>query len=143
MKTLQDPRMVGHASDGRLVRRPLSPHLQVYRWPVTMAGSILNRMTGVALCAGALMLVWWLVAAAAGPQAFATMQGFAGSWLGLLLLLGWTASLFYHLFAGIRHLAWDTGHGFEKSTLNPVTWAVFGLTAAATALTWIVGLSVW
>ena len=143
MKTLQDPRMVGHASDGRLVRRPLSPHLQVYRWPVTMAGSILNRMTGVALSVGSLLLVWWLAAAAAGPEAFATVQNFAGSPIGLLLLLGWTASLFYHLFAGLRHLAWDTGRGFEKNTLNPMTWAVFGLTAASTALVWIVGLSTW
>lgn len=135
--------MVGHASDGRLVRRPLSPHLQVYRWPVTMAASILNRMTGVALCVGSLLLVWWIVAAATGPEAFATVQGFVGSWLGLLLLLGWTASLFYHLFAGMRHLAWDAGYGFDKPVLNPLTYVVLGLTAASTALVWVVGLSVW
>lgn len=135
--------MVGHTSDGRLVRRPLSPHLQVYRWPITMAASILNRMTGVALSVGSLLLVWWLVAAAAGPEAFATVQGFAGSWIGMLLLLGWTASLFYHLFAGMRHLVWDAGYGFEQNTLNPVTWVVLGLTAASTALVWVVGLSVW
>lgn len=143
MQDARDALMVARTTDGKLVRRPLSPHLQVYRWPITMAGSILNRMTGVALSVGSLLLVWWLVAAAAGPKAFATVQGFAGSWLGLLLLLGWTASLFYHLFAGLRHLAWDTGHGFEQNTLNPVTWIVLGLTAAATALVWVVGLSVW
>ncbi len=143
MKSMQDPRMVGHASDGRLVRRPLSPHLQVYRWPVTMAASILNRITGVALSVGSLLLVWWVVAAAAGPDAFATVQRFVGSWLGLLLLLGWTASLFYHLFAGMRHLAWDAGYGFDKPVLNPLTYLVLGLTATATALVWIVGLSIW
>ena len=143
MKTLQDPRMVGRTSDGRLVRRPLSPHLQVYRWPITMAASILNRMTGVALSVGSLLLVWWLVAAAAGPEAFATVQGFAGSWIGMLMLLGWTASLFYHLYGGMRHLVWDAGYGFEQNTLNPVTWVVLGLTAASTALVWVVGLSVW
>ena len=143
MKTLQDPRMVGHTSDGRLVRRPLSPHLQVYRWPITMAGSILNRMTGVSLSVGSLLLVWWLVAAAAGPEAFAQVQGFAGSWIGLVMLLGWTASLFYHLYGGMRHLVWDAGFGFEPRSLNPMTWAVLGLTAASTALVWVIGLSVW
>ena len=135
--------MVGHTSDGRLVRRPLSPHLQVYRWPITMAASILNRMTGVSLSVGSLLLVWWLVAAAAGPEAFAQVQGFVGSWIGLVMLLGWTASLFYHLYGGMRHLVWDAGYGFEPRTLNPMTWVVLGLTAASTALVWVVGLSVW
>src|SRR5215470_13862202 len=91
--------------------RPLSPHLQIYRWPITMALSIGHRATGLALSVGTLLLVWWLVALAMGPQAFALAQGFIGSWLGKLLLLGWSFSLFFHLANGIRHLVWDTGQG--------------------------------
>src|SRR5688500_2907199 len=93
--------------------RPLSPHLQIYRWQITMVMSILHRITGVALAVGTLLLIWWLVAAAAGPDAFATAQDFLGSILGRLLLLGWSWALFYHLCNGIRHLAWDAGWGFE------------------------------
>jgi succinate dehydrogenase / fumarate reductase cytochrome b subunit len=104
-----------------------------------MVASILNRATGIALSAGSLLLVWWLVAAASGPQDFATVQGFIASPLGLLLLLGWTASLFYHLFSGIRHLLWDAGTGLEKPSLNPVTWLVLVLTFVATVLVWFAG----
>lgn len=137
MKDVQDALMVTRTSDGRLVRRPLSPHAGIYRWPITMVASILNRITAVALSMGSLLLVWWLVAAADGPAAFARVQSFVASPIGLLLLLGWTASLFYHLFAGLRHLAWDLGYGFAKPTLNPVSWAVLGLTVLATAGVWI------
>jgi succinate dehydrogenase / fumarate reductase cytochrome b subunit len=137
MKDVQDALMVTRTSDGRLVRRPLSPHAGIYRWPITMVASILNRITAVALSMGSLLLVWWLVAAAEGPVAFARVQSFVASPIGLLLLLGWTASLFYHLFAGLRHLAWDLGYGFAKPTLNPVSWAVLGLTVLATAGVWI------
>ena len=80
--------------------RPLSPHLQVYKWQITMVLSISHRATGLALSMGTLLLVWWLVALATGPQAFAVAQGFVGSWLGRLLLLGWTFSLFFHLANG-------------------------------------------
>jgi len=137
MKDVQDALMVARTSDGRLVRRPLSPHAGIYRWPITMVASILNRITAVALSVGSLLLVWWLVGAAEGPAAFAHVQGFIASPIGLLLLLGWTASLFYHLFAGLRHLAWDLGYGFAKPTLNPVSWAVLGATLVATAAVWI------
>ncbi len=130
---------VARASDGRPIRRPLSPHLGVYRWPPTMLGSILNRVTGIAISVGLLLLVWWLVAAAAGPAAFARVQAFLASPLGLLLLLGWTASLFFHLFGGIRHLGWDFGLGTGKPTLNAGTYVVFALTGAATALVWFAG----
>jgi succinate dehydrogenase / fumarate reductase cytochrome b subunit len=91
--------------------RPLSPHLQVYRFQWTMAFSILHRATGVALAVGALMLVCWLVALADGPEAFAAVQDFLVTWYGRLLLFGWTWSLIYHLLAGLRHLVWDTGVG--------------------------------
>lgn len=142
MVDARDAMMVAQASDGRVVQRPLSPHLQVYRWPPTMLASILNRATGVAISVGTLLLVWWLAAAAAGPGPFATVQGFIASPLGLVLLLGWTASLFYHLFSGIRHLAWDAVVGFDQKTLNPVTYVILGLTAACTVLVWVVGLLV-
>ncbi len=101
----------------RSADRPLSPHLQIYRWQLTSVLSILHRATGVVLSAGALLLVWWLVAAASGPDAFEGVQDFLGSWFGLLLLFGWSLSLFYHLCNGIRHLVWDTGHALDlKST---------------------------
>lgn len=121
--------------------RPLSPHLQVYRWQITMVLSIHHRITGVALAVGTLLLTWWLLAAAAGPVAFATAQSLIGSPIGLLLLLGWTWSLFFHLANGIRHLVWDTGYGFEVSSIDLGGYMVVGAAAALTAATWFVGLS--
>ena len=94
--------------------RPLSPHLQIYKWPLAMATSILHRATGIALAIGTVFLVWWLVAAAMGEQAYALAQWFFGSWLGVIFLFGWCFSFFYHLCNGIRHLVWDAGYGFEK-----------------------------
>jgi succinate dehydrogenase / fumarate reductase cytochrome b subunit len=138
MNDIRKAQMVGKNSEATLVQRPLSPHLGVYRWAPTMLASILNRATGIALSVGSLLLVWWLVAAATGPDAFATVQGFMRSPVGLLMLLGWTASLFYHLFGGIRHLAWDMGFLFAKPTLNPITYVVLALTALATLAVWSV-----
>ena len=132
--------MVGHATDGRLVARPLSPHLQIYAPQITSVLSIMNRVTGLAISAGMLLLVWWLVAAAAGPQAFAAVQGFIGSPVGLFVLFGWTASLFYHFFGGIRHLAWDAGWGFELDRTHLTGWITIIATVAATVLVWIAGL---
>ena len=121
--------------------RPLSPHLQVYKWQITMVLSISHRLTGVALSVGTLLLVWWLVALATGPQAFAVAQGFVGSWLGRLLLLGWTFSLFFHLANGIRHLFWDAGYGFENKTTTASGWAVVVASVALTVIAWIAGLA--
>jgi|SRR5579872_891791 len=123
--------------------RPLSPHLQVYRWQLTSVLSILHRATGIALSVGAVIFVWWLVAAAAGPGPYATFQGFIGSWLGLLLLFGWTVALFYHLCNGIRHLVWDTAHGLELPAVYASGWAVLAATAVLTVLAWALGLSHW
>ncbi len=119
--------------------RPLSPHLQIYRWQITSVLSILHRLTGLALTAGTLMLVAWLVAAAAGPQSFAAMQACAGSWLGRLLLFGWSWALFYHLANGIRHLVWDAGYGFELPTVAASGWTVVIASAALTIAAWIGG----
>jgi succinate dehydrogenase / fumarate reductase cytochrome b subunit len=139
MTDIRDALLVARNTDHRLIRRPISPHIGIYRWPITMVASILNRATGIALSVGSLLLVWWLVAAASGPQDFAAVQGFVASPLGLLVLLGWTASLFYHLFSGIRHLAWDAGRGLAKPSLNPVTWIILAMTALSTMLVWFAG----
>ncbi|MBF5093331.1 succinate dehydrogenase, cytochrome b556 subunit [Azospirillum sp. INR13] len=123
--------------------RPLSPHLQVYKLPLTAVMSITHRITGVGLAVGTLLLVWWLVAAATGPEAFARAQGFIGSFFGLLLMFGWTAALYYHLCNGIRHLVWDAGKAFELTDADRNNKVVLGATAVLTVLTWIVGLAAW
>ena len=123
--------------------RPLSPHLQVYKLPLTAVKSITHRITGVGLAVGTLLLVWWLVAAATGPEAFARAQGFIGSFFGLLLMFGWTAALYYHLCNGIRHLVWDAGKSFELTDADRNNKVVLGATAVLTVLTWIVGLIAW
>ncbi|MBK1836959.1 succinate dehydrogenase, cytochrome b556 subunit [Azospirillum sp. YIM B02556] len=123
--------------------RPLSPHLQVYKLPLTAVMSITHRITGVGLAVGTLLLVWWLVAAAAGPEAFARAQGFIGSFFGLLLMFGWSAALYYHLCNGIRHLVWDAGKAIELPDAERNNKVVLGATAVLTVLTWIVGLAVW
>jgi succinate dehydrogenase / fumarate reductase cytochrome b subunit len=121
--------------------RPLSPHLQIYRWQWTMALSILHRLTGIALALGTLLLVYWLASAAAGPEAFAAAQRAMKHWLGQICLFGWTAALFYHLFNGIRHLVWDAGKGFELRHAYLSGMAVVASAVAATALAWAVGLA--
>ena len=98
--------------------RPLSPHLQIYRWPVTMATSIAHRVTGVALSAGTSLLAWWLVAAATGPDAYHVFAASASHPIGQIVLFGVLWSLAFHFFNGIRHLAWDIGWGFDVSTAN-------------------------
>jgi succinate dehydrogenase / fumarate reductase cytochrome b subunit len=98
--------------------RPLSPHVQIYRWPVTMATSIVHRATGLALAAGTLLVAWWLIAAASGPDAYDDFSSLARSPIGQIVLFGFVWSLAYHLLNGIRHLAWDVGYGFEVKTAN-------------------------
>ena len=119
--------------------RPLSPHIQVYRWQITMTMSILHRATGIALAVGTLLLAYWLMAAAAGPEAFATAQALIGSWFGRLLLFGWSYALFYHLCNGIRHLAWDAGWGFELGTMAATGWFVVFVSILLTILAWVLG----
>jgi succinate dehydrogenase / fumarate reductase cytochrome b subunit len=118
-------------------KRPLSPHLQVYQPQLTAVLSITHRATGIALGVGTLLLVWWLVAAASGPEAYDTAQSFIGSWFGIVLLFGWTISLFYHLANGIRHLMWDTGYGLDIESAYRSGYAVLGATAVLTLLAWI------
>ena len=120
--------------------RPLSPHLQIYKPQLTSVLSISHRATGLALSAGTLVLVWWLLAAAAGPEAYASAQSFLGSWFGILLLIGWTFSLFFHLCNGIRHLVWDAGYGFDLPTTYATGWAVVAASAGLTFVAIMVGI---
>ncbi len=122
--------------------RPLSPHLQIYSFKLHMAMSIFHRITGVALVVGTLLLVYWLVAAANGPEAYADAAGFLGSWFGLLLIFGWSVALFYHLCNGIRHLMWDAGQGFEIEQIRKSGIVVLAATAVLTVLAWILGLAI-
>lgn len=95
--------------------RPLSPHLQIYRWSWTMAMSIFHRATGSALYAGTALLAIWLVAMASGQAAFESVQWFFGSFVGRLILFGYTWVLMHHMLGGVRHLVWDFGHGMEPA----------------------------
>lgn len=124
-------------------QRPLSPHLQIYRPQLTSVLSITHRLTGIVLSVGSIFLVWWLVAAAAGDYAFASAQEFWGSWFGILMLVGWTFSLFFHLCNGIRHLVWDTGHGLELQQTYLSGWIVLATSAGLTLIAWIAGLVAW
>jgi succinate dehydrogenase / fumarate reductase cytochrome b subunit len=137
MTEMRDPLMVGRTSDGRLVQRPLSPHLQVYRPQITTVLSILHRITGIGLAGGTLLLVCWLVSAASGDAAYADISGFLRSIVGILLLFAWTVALWYHFCNGIRHLAWDMGKGFELPDVHATGRAVLVATGVLTVLTWI------
>jgi succinate dehydrogenase / fumarate reductase cytochrome b subunit len=123
---------------GSLRPRPLSPHLQIYRWQLTSVLSILHRASGIALSGGAVFLVWWLAAAASGPEAYGAFASTVGSILGRLFLLGWTLAFFYHLANGVRHLWWDTGRGLDLPSVYRSGWGVVAFTGAATLLAWIV-----
>ncbi|MFD2262029.1 succinate dehydrogenase, cytochrome b556 subunit [Lacibacterium aquatile] len=121
--------------------RPLSPHLQIYRWHLLMAMSIFHRVTGCALAVGTLLLTYWIVAAASGPAAFATASAIIGSWIGLLALFGWSFALFYHLANGIRHLIWDSGRGFAIPQAYLSGRVVLGVATVLTVLAWVAGIT--
>jgi succinate dehydrogenase / fumarate reductase cytochrome b subunit len=125
------------------VQRPLSPHLQVYRPQLTSLLSITHRATGMALSVGAVFLVWWLVSVAGGPDYYARTQWFFGSWLGVIFLLGWCFSLFYHLCNGIRHMFWDTGRGFDLPTLYASGWTMLAVSTVLTLITWVIAFTTW
>ncbi|KAJ55031.1 succinate dehydrogenase [Actibacterium mucosum KCTC 23349] len=118
--------------------RPLSPHLAIYRPQITSISSILTRITGVALILASLMVVWWLLAASAGPEYFAVADGVVRSLIGDLILLGSLWALWYHLLAGVRHLIWDSGRGLELDTAKRLGWAVVAGSFIMTAFTLIV-----
>lgn len=118
----------------------MSPHLEIWRWHITMATSILHRATGIALYVGALILAAWAVALARGPAAFAQYRALLASPLGQLALFGLTVSLFYHLANGVRHLWWDAGHGFEPKTADMTGAAAIAFGVVAAVAIWIVAM---
>jgi succinate dehydrogenase / fumarate reductase, cytochrome b subunit len=118
-------------------QRPLSPNIQVYRPQLTSVLSILNRVTGVLLSFAAIALVIWLLAASAGPQAYTVVQTALASWIGQVILFGCTFAFFLHFFGGIRHLVWDTVHGFELRTIYMSGWIVVAASIAMTVAAWI------
>ncbi|HVZ13913.1 MAG TPA: succinate dehydrogenase, cytochrome b556 subunit [Bauldia sp.] len=120
--------------------RPLSPHLQIYRWKITMAMSIFHRITGGALYFGTILLAWWLVALALGPGPFAFANWVAGSWLGLIVLFGYTWALIHHMLGGLRHFVWDFGYAMGKPARDRIAWANLVASVVLTVLLWAVGI---
>jgi succinate dehydrogenase / fumarate reductase cytochrome b subunit len=116
--------------------RPLSPHLSIYRWPITMVLSILHRMTGVAMSLGLVVLAAWLMQAAAGPEAYLGFTTAMSTLVGKLFLVAWSFAFFFHAANGIRHLVWDTGRGFDKRQADRSAWIVVAFAALATAVFW-------
>lgn len=122
--------------------RPLSPHLQIYKPILTMVMSILHRITGAALYFGTLLLAWWLIAAAAGPAYFDFVNGIYGSFLGRLVLFGFTWALVHHMLGGIRHFIWDMGAGFGRETREWLARATIIGSVSLTILLWVIGYAV-
>jgi len=121
--------------------KPLSPHLQVYRLPLTALMSITHRITGVGLTLGLLLLVAWVFSAAQGPEAYAAFTACVGSWLGYLILFGFSAALFFHLCNGIRHLFWDAGRYFEMAETERANRAILAATVLLTCISWLLALA--
>ena len=117
--------------------RPLSPHLSVFRWPITMALSILHRVTGVAMSVGLVVYAIWLMAAAGSPGLYGWLNGVFGSLVGQLLLIGWSFAFFLHLANGVRHLVWDTGRGIDRASANSSGWLIVVATVVVTGLFWV------
>jgi succinate dehydrogenase / fumarate reductase, cytochrome b subunit len=122
-------------------KQPLSPHLQVYKPQLTSIMSILHRITGIFLALGTLVLVYWLMAASEGPEAYLQAQNFLRSWIGLVLLFGWSLALFYHLCNGIRHLFWDAGLGLDIKTVYMTGYLAWIMTFLLTILTWVLAFN--
>ena len=118
--------------------RPLSPHLSIYRWPITMTLSILHRATGIAMSVGFVVFIFWLADAANGPEAYAVFADAMASVPGRILLIGWSWAFFYHLSNGIRHLVWDTGRGFGKRQATLSAWVVVAASVGVTGIFWLV-----
>ncbi len=119
--------------------RPLSPHLTIYRPPITMTMSIIHRITGGALYFGTLLVAWWLIAASLSENYFEFVNGIFGSWIGRTILLGYTWALMQHMLGGVRHLVWDTGAGLEKHTASKIAWVTLAGSILLTLAIWIVG----
>lgn len=117
--------------------RPLSPHLMHYKWYFTMALSIFHRASGVSNVIGLAFITWWFLALASGPESFATAQGVIGSWFGVLVMIGFTLALFYHMGNGIRHLLWDMGYALDLKPAYQTGYAVLAFAVAMTVAVWL------
>ena len=124
------------------VQRPISPHLSIYKPTLTMMMSIMHRVTGAALYFGTALMVWWLVAAAAGPNPYAKVQWFMGTIVCRVILFGYTWALVHHMFGGIRHFIWDTCHGFGPSEREWLVRVGLAGSIATTIILWVVGYAV-
>ena len=118
-------------------KSPLSPHLSIYRWPITMTLSILHRVTGVAMSVGLIVLCAWLMSAAAGAADYERVVSLLSTMIGKLMLIGFSFAFFFHLANGVRHLVWDVGYGFEKYQANASAWFVLLLAVGMTAAFWM------
>ncbi len=127
-------------ADAKTRARPISPHITIYRWPLAAIMSILHRATGVGLAVGALLIVWWLLAAATGPDYFEVATAVLTSWIGLLVLFIATWGLFYHLCNGVRHLWWDIGRGFDLEQVTLSGQVVLVVSAVLTIFTWVTAI---
>ena len=129
-------------ADTRNAGRPLSPHLQIYRGGLTMLMSIVHRATGIALYAGTILLVWWLSAAATSDAYFDLVQSIFGSWIGQLVLFGFTWSLVHHTIGGIRHMIWDIGAGFDLPSVELGAKLSIAASVVITIVLWVIGYGV-
>jgi succinate dehydrogenase / fumarate reductase cytochrome b subunit len=130
------------ASADLKAKRPLSPHIQIYHWHLTMLMSIAHRVTGGALYFGTLLAAWWLAALAAGPGPYAFATWVLGSWLGLLVMFGYTWALLHHLLGGLRHFVWDFGYALGKPARDRIAAANLIGSLVLTVLLWAVGIAV-
>lgn len=121
--------------------RPLSPHLQIYRPMLTMMMSIAHRISGAANAVGFLLLAWWLVAIASGPEAYATVSACFASLPGQALLFLFSWALIHHMLGGVRHLIWDTGHALDKTSIEVAAWATIIGSTVITAGLWALAYS--
>ena len=122
--------------------RPLSPHIQIYRFMLTYLMSGFHRVTGAVLYFGMLLVVWWLLAAASGPNAYAKVQWFMGTWIGRLILFGYTWALIHHMFGGIRHFIWDIGRGYGPTEREWLVRAGLAGSIITTIVLWVIGYAV-
>ncbi len=119
--------------------RPLSPHLQIYKFELPMVLSGLHRITGVALSVGSILLIGWILSAVHSAETFNTMSSFLGGFIGQFLLFGWTFSLIYHSVNGVRHLIWDSGKMLEIEQINSSSKFVLVFTIVITIGVWLLG----
>ena len=125
-----------HSGRGARAARPLSPHLQIYTMTVSMASSIIHRITGAALYFGSALLAWWLISAAISPAYFDYVASWFQTWPGKFVMLGYTWALLHHMMGGLRHFTWDLGYGYELATIDKLCWASAAISLTATALVW-------